>query len=85
MFVMLGVLGFNEFVWIITNPILLLLLIILGVGGYILAQTNMWGPAQKAAMLFMRTSMASLNEFVVHAMQQAHGAPASGVEKPKTE
>jgi hypothetical protein len=44
--VLLIVLGFNEFIQVITNPILLFFVVVLGGTGYVLWVLNLMGPAK---------------------------------------
>ena len=82
------VLGFNEFVHILTSPILLILTIIIGIGGYVLYMLNLMGPAKKVMEALLHTSLSTLQSYVSEQMnkqyqQQQQQAPNG--EKPKTD
>lgn len=47
LFVVLIVLGWNEFVTVLTNPLYLTLVIIFGAGGYVIYMLNLMGPAEQ--------------------------------------
>ena len=61
--VLMAVLGFDELMAILRNPLLLLLLILLVSGVYLAWTLNLIGPAQTVATAFLRQSMASILQF----------------------
>jgi hypothetical protein len=79
------VLGFNEFVHILTSPILLLLTIIIGIGGYVLYMLNLLGPAKKVMEALLHTSLSTLQTYVSEQMNKQQENKNAAAEKPKSD
>jgi hypothetical protein len=59
--VMMLVLGYNEIVAILSNPLFLVLAVLLAVGGFVVHQLGMWGPVTSVAKGLLDQGMQQLN------------------------
>lgn len=57
--VLLVVLGWNEFVTIISSPIYLVLVVFFGVIGYVIYVLNMWGPVEQGIRMVLAGGMSA--------------------------
>jgi hypothetical protein len=77
------ILGFNEFVHVITSPILLFLTIVLGGTFYVLYLLNMMGPAKRVMEALLHTSLSTLQQWVAEQMskpaERGSNAPADPI------
>ena len=77
------VLGFNEFVHILTSPILLFLTIIIGAGTYVLYMLNMMGPAKRVVETLLHSSLSTMQHYVTEQMNRTHeNAPSRTAVPP---
>ncbi len=94
--ILILLLGANEFLYILTNPLLLMLCVFVGIGGYVLYMLNMMGPAKAVMEALLHTSLSTLQQYVVEQMnKQQTPATNAGVatnnnnstseRKPKSE
>jgi len=90
MWVLVVVLGFNEFVAIISSPLLLILTILLGIGGYIIYMLGLTGPAQQVLVALIKSGLGTINSLIQQAISQnshsqAQQRPAGAEPKKKSE
>jgi len=62
--VMIIILGFNEFLTVISNPLLLILTIMIGVGGYVIYLLNMGGPFRRVVESVLHTSLSGVQQWL---------------------
>lgn len=68
MIILLIVLGFDEFLHVITSPVLLILTIMIGVSLYVVYLLNLGGPAKQIATTVLSTSVSGLQSFIADQM-----------------
>jgi len=76
--ILILILGFDEFWAVLTNPLLLILTILLGGGFYVIYMMNMMGPAQAVLQGLFRTSLKGLQVMI---QKQLNPTPTSDGKK----
>jgi len=79
--VMLIVLGFDEFVHVITNPLLFMLFALLGITFYVLYLLNLLGPVRKALEHSLNASLSGLQAYLSEQMNKHNVIPKHPQEK----
>lgn len=84
--VLLLVLGFDEFIHVVSNPLLFVLVASLGVGIYVINLLNMGGPVKRMVEALLHTSLSSFQGYLSEQMHKhninipsASSTSASGV------
>lgn len=96
MLVAVGFLGFDELMWVLRNPFLLLFLVLLGCVAYAIHMMNMWGPVRMAAEKAMNAIatqetlaavLKALSEAMANAAQRAQGVtqPTASPSSPSND
>jgi len=70
--ILLIVLGFDEFMSVITNPLLLILIVLLGAGGYVIYMLNLGGPAKRILETLLYTSASGLQRYLSDQVMKPH-------------
>lgn len=84
-FLLIFVLGFNEFIFILTSPMLLFLTILIGISLYVIYLLNLGGPAQKIFQTVLQTSLAGLQRHAADILQQYQQNQQNTENKPKSD
>jgi len=58
------ILGFNEFLMVLQNPLLLILLIVIGIAGYIIYILGMGGPFRRVLESVLQTSLSTFQTYL---------------------
>ncbi len=74
--VLMLILGFDEFVHVISNPILLLFIVMLGIGVYVIHILNLSGPVKTVIETLLNTSLAGFQKWLSDQLSQ-HNIPAN--------
>lgn len=64
MYALLIILGWNEFMAVIRNPLLLMLVLFIGVGVLFIHSMNLWGPVNTATNIFVNQAKVSLRNIL---------------------
>jgi hypothetical protein len=80
MFALMAILGFNEFIDLISNPLLLILVILIGVGCYVVHMLGLSAPAIKVVGQLFASSLGGLQKLMTDAM--ANKAQTQTPKKP---
>lgn len=78
--VLLIVLGFNEFITVLTNPILFFLVTLAGVGFYIIRMLNMQGPFMRVIETVLHTSLSGVQAWYSDQMHR-YNPPVQGTPR----
>ncbi|CAM9018503.1 unnamed protein product [Wickerhamomyces anomalus] len=65
MYVLLIVLGWNEFMAVVRNPLLLMLVLLIGVAVIFIHSMNLWGPVNTATNIFIGQAKSSLRNILL--------------------
>jgi len=79
--VLILVLGFNEFLTVLTNPILLILTIFIGVGGYVIYLLNMGGPFRRVVESMLHTSLSGFQQWMSNQLNKHKGLEVTQQKK----
>jgi hypothetical protein len=84
--VLLIVLGFDEFLHVVTNPLLFLFVAFIGGSIYVIHILNMGGPVKKAVETLLQTSLSGVQGWLSQQLQQ-HNVPLANpnANQPNTE
>eukprot|EP01133_Synstelium_polycarpum_P007405 gene7405-8657_t len=80
---LLCILGFNEFIAIITNPLLLILVILLGAGGFVLYKLNLTGPFIDIASSMLVNIINKIKDIVLHVENLSSTTDSTNDKKKK--
>jgi hypothetical protein len=69
--VLLIVLGWNEFMAILTSPIYLIMFVFLVTAGYIIYALNLWGPLERVLTAVAGEATKIIREKVEHGVERA--------------
>jgi hypothetical protein len=69
--VLLIVLGWNEFMAILTSPIYLIMFVFLVTAGYIVYALNLWGPLERVLSAIAGEATKIIREKVEHGVERA--------------
>jgi len=81
--VLIMILGFNEFITVISNPLLLILVVMLGVGGYVIYILGMGGPFKRAIEAVLHTSLSGFQQWLSNQVNP-HNVPLQGNQREET-
>jgi len=79
--VLILILGFNEFIALITNPILLILTIIICVGGYVIYILGLGGPFRRVVESFLHVSLSGFQQWLSTQLKPHKGIDISNTKK----
>jgi len=65
MYALLVILGWNEFMAVIRNPLLLMLILLVGAGVLVIHSMNLWGPVNHATGIFISHAKQSLRNVLL--------------------
>ncbi|KAJ1920421.1 Dynamin-like GTPase that mediates homotypic ER fusion [Tieghemiomyces parasiticus] len=82
--VLLFVLGWNEFVTVVTSPVYLILLVTFGTAGYVIHVLNLTGPVQQAARIVAASASRHVHTLLLEALNRTGGAEANAVAEQPT-
>ncbi|RKP34552.1 RHD3/Sey1 [Dimargaris cristalligena] len=68
--VLMAVLGWNEFITIITSPVYLILLVTFGTAGYVIYVLNLTGPVQQAARIVAENATRHMHNLLLEALNR---------------
>jgi len=66
-------LGFNEFITVLTNPLLLFVTIIVVIGGYVIYLLNLGGPFRRVLESLLHTSLSGFQQWLSIQMNRHKG------------